>query len=68
MRTFLRPTTDPLTGEPFQVVLPALRRTIHPEGEALEIDSYLSRRILAGELVRATPPKPKTTTNTQAGE
>lgn len=68
MRTFLRPTTDPLTGEPFQVIVPTLRRPIHPEGEPLEIDSYLSRRIIAGELVRDTPPKSKHTTNTQAGE
>ena len=68
MRTFIRPTTDPLTGEPFRVIVPALRRPVNPEGEPLEIDTYLSRRILAGELVRDAQPKSKPTTTTQAGE
>ena len=69
-RSFVRPTTDPLTNEPFQVFAPSLRRTIAPEGELIEIDSHLSRRILAGELVREDPAKtkPKSTTTTQAGE
>lgn len=70
-RTFLRPGTDPLTGELYQVVLPFHGRNINPDGELLEVDAYLSRRILKGELVADAAPTEvpaKPTTSTQAGE
>lgn len=82
-RTFLRPGLDATTGEPYRVILPGTGRHVALEGEALEIDGYLSRRILKGELLRgeataqeaAPEPTPEpapvvepTETTTQAGE
>lgn len=58
-KQFLRPGTDPATGEPFAVFLPRKGRNISPEGEAVVVDSHLARRILTGELVQAEPPKAK---------
>lgn len=55
MKTFLRPTTDPTTGKPFQVLIPRKGRTIDPAGESLVVDAFLEKRILAGELERAAP-------------
>jgi len=51
----LKPGINPETGELFQVYLPTRGRNIRPEGEPLALDSYISRRILDGELVRDTP-------------
>lgn len=51
-KKFLKPGTDPVTGQPFQVFLPSKGRNIFPEGEALVLDSYLEKRVLSGELVK----------------
>lgn len=51
-KKFLKPGTDPVTGQPFQVFLPSKGRNIFPEGEALVMDSYLEKRVLSGELVK----------------
>ena len=75
-RTFLRPCIDATTGEPYRVILPGAGRHVALEGEPLEIDGYISRRILKGELRRceapdqevALPVADPTETTTQAGE
>lgn len=51
-KQFLKPGTDPVTGQLFQVYLPSKGRNIFPEGEALVMDSYLEKRVLSGELVK----------------
>lgn len=51
-KKFLKPGTDPVTGQPFQVFLPSKGRNISPDGEALVLDSYLEKRVLSGELVK----------------
>lgn len=51
-KQFLKPGTDTVTGQPFQVFLPSKGRNIFPEGEALAMDSYLEKRVLSGELVK----------------
>jgi hypothetical protein len=56
-KQFLKPGTDRITGQPFQVFLPAKGRNIYPEGESLVLDSYLEKRVLSGELVRAEASK-----------
>lgn len=61
----LKPGINPETGELFQVYLPTRGRNILPEGEPLALDSYISRRILDGELVREAPQvKPSKTIKT----
>lgn len=54
-KQFLKPGTDNVTGQPFQVFLPSKRRNIFPDGEALVLDSYLEKRVLSGELVKDIP-------------
>ena len=61
-KKFLKPGTDPVTGQPFQVFLPSKGRNIFPEGEALVLDSYLEKRVLSGELVKAVSRAEKPTT------
>ena len=61
-KQFLKPGTDPVTGQPFQVYLPSKGRNIYPDGEALVLDSYLEKRVLSGELVKGVPPAEKTAT------
>lgn len=51
-KQFLKPGTDTVTGQPFQVFLPSKGRNIFPEGEALVMDPYLEKRVLSGELVK----------------
>lgn len=51
-KQFLKPGTDPVTGQSFQVYLPSKGRNIGPDGEALVLDSYLEKRVLSGELVK----------------
>lgn len=54
-KTFLRPTVDPTTGEPFHVYIPRKGREILPGGESLVVDAFLEKRISSGELERGTP-------------
>ena len=61
-KQFLKPGMDTVTGQPFQVFLPSKGRNIFPDGEALVLDSYLEKRTLSGELVKAAPPAEKPTT------
>ena len=61
-KKFLKPGTDPVTGQPFQVFLPSKGRNIFPEGEALVLDSYLEKRVLSGELVPGESPAEKPAT------
>lgn len=61
-KKFLKPGTDPVTGQPFQVFLPSKGRNIFPEGEALVLDSYLEKRVLSGELVKGVSRAEKPTT------
>lgn len=56
-KQFLKPGTNPATGEPFQVFLPSKDRNISPDGESLALDSYLEKRVLSGELVKGEAPK-----------
>ena len=51
-KQLLKPGTDPVTGQTFQVFLPSKGRNIFPDGEALVLDSYLEKRVLSGELVK----------------
>lgn len=61
-KKILKPGTDPVTGQPFQVFLPSKGRNIFPEGEALVLDSYLEKRVLSGELVKGVSRAEKPTT------
>ena len=61
-KQFLKPGTDTVTGQPFQVFLPSKGRNIFPEGEALVLDSYLEKRVLSGELVKGVSPAEKPAT------
>lgn len=58
-KQFLKPGTDSVTGQPFQVYLPSKGRNISPDGEALVLDSYLEKRVLSGELVKGLFPAEK---------
>lgn len=61
-KQLLKPGTDPVTGQPFQVYLPSKGRNIYPDGEALVLDSYLEKRVLSGELVKGESPAEKPAT------
>lgn len=61
-KQFLKPGTDTVTGQPFQVFLPSKGRNICPDGEALVLDSYLEKRVLSGELVKGVSPAEKPAT------
>lgn len=61
-KQFVKPGTDPVTGQPFQVYLPSKGRNIGPDGEALVLDSYLEKRVLSGELVKGVSPAEKPAT------
>lgn len=61
-KQFLKPGTDPVTGQSFQVYLPSKGRNIGPDGEALVLDSYLEKRVLSGELVKGVSPAKKPAT------
>lgn len=47
---FLKPGLSK-SGASLSVYIPALKRACKPEGETLEVDSFIARRIAEGSLV-----------------
>lgn len=70
-KRFVRPTTD-RDGNTFEVFVPRKGRNVAPAGETLWVDSYLERRILAGELeaveILPHPETVESETTTTTGE